>query len=598
MGVLKLLRVLLVLALSSVVSFSAFAEDLYYAETQAGNFSGSGSCANAIALSAIQWGDGAGKITAGDTAHLCGTINIAANTVGLTVGASGTDGNPITIKFEDGAILQSPQFNINGGIYINAKDYITIDGGTNGIIRNTDNGTSLTYQLNSIGIKLYGASSHIEIKNLTITDIYKHSTDLANVDVGGTGVYIISSVTTGSDISIHDNTLSWGRAGIQYGLNVNSGTNVDIYNNSISHMGWGMYITCEDSDVVISNFKVHDNEITDWSGFECPGGHTNGLCGSGVVEWDAETTYGIGDRVHATASTYMKASLVAGNTGNSPPALGTSNAYWQDLDIYHQDGIFVSGTAIQSVVHLDIYNNYIHGLTGGSVSWSIYCSHGGTLPGMSTHIYNNILTKDAVRGGIGNLGLAGGATYIIENNTVEAGNTVGDYSCFTFAGSAAHPGIITLYNNICYNAAFGVKSSSLYYTLDADYNLWYGMEAADGANAAWSDISMHCVEPDDGHLGWCNKFWQWQGAGHDAHGYYENPNLTASYRPQSTSGNVIAGGADLSGTFTTDYDGVTRTVPWSIGAYEYRVVPNMSNLGTGAITITPNNAGAITITPY
>jgi len=31
---------------------------------------------------------------------------------------------------------------------------------------------------------------------------------------------------------------------------------------------------------------------------------------------------------------------------------------------------------------------------------------------------------------------------------------------------------------------------------------------------------------------------------------------------------VTQGGLDLSAEFTTDKDGVTRTAPWSIGAYE------------------------------
>jgi uncharacterized repeat protein (TIGR02543 family) len=40
----------------------------------------------------------------------------------------------------------------------------------------------------------------------------------------------------------------------------------------------------------------------------------------------------------------------------------------------------------------------------------------------------------------------------------------------------------------------------------------------------------------------------------------------------STSTNITEGGLDLSGEFTDDLDENTRTVPWSIGAYEYNVV--------------------------
>jgi hypothetical protein len=56
----------------------------------------------------------------------------------------------------------------------------------------------------------------------------------------------------------------------------------------------------------------------------------------------------------------------------------------------------------------------------------------------------------------------------------------------------------------------------------------------------------------------------------------------------------------LDAAYNTDKDGNARGsgAAWDIGAYEYRVVPNISNFGTGAITITPNNAGAIAVTPY
>jgi hypothetical protein len=52
--------------------------------------------------------------------------------------------------------------------------------------------------------------------------------------------------------------------------------------------------------------------------------------------------------------------------------------------------------------------------------------------------------------------------------------------------------------------------------------------------------------------------------------------------------------------FSADILGVARPqgALWDIGAYEYRTVPNISNFGTGAITMTPNNSGAIAVTPY
>lgn len=69
---------LLVLLSSSAIP--AFAEDIYVAQTAAGDDNGT-SCANAKSAvwfnTAGSWGGGAGEIDPGDTVHLCGTISTA-----------------------------------------------------------------------------------------------------------------------------------------------------------------------------------------------------------------------------------------------------------------------------------------------------------------------------------------------------------------------------------------------------------------------------------------------------------------------------------------------------------------------------------------
>ena len=517
------LRIILV-AICLLCTSPAFAEDLYYAEAQAGDFSGS-SCANAIALSAIQWGDGAGKVSAGDTAHLCGTINIAANTVGLTVGASGTEGNVITIKFEDDAILTSPQFHTNGAIYASAKDYITIDGGTNGIIRNTDNGTGLTYHTASTGVKYSG--SYSTIKNLTITDIYHNDGhDSGATDTGGASTWAIQVTSTASgNITIQNNYTEQARAGIVFSYAGNGGVNIDIDSNTTVNHCWHHYITCNDGDAPsIDNFNIHGNDISSWYDWGYP------------------------------AATY------------------------------HQDGIMISGNGVADETPLNVYGNKIHGnLAGGSVTASIYCTYGASsYPGPRVNIYNNLIVAED-GGNMTGPSLAGGNTYNIYNNTIIL-NPNKTNAGIMGGGGVSNFSTLNIVGNLVMYAVQGVMSpSSVNYHLGTvDYNLWYEI-------TKWSDVE---------NLVYRLTFEAWQGAGYDVNGYYENPNLTASYHLQSTSGNAKEGGADLSGTFTTDYAGDTRTVPWSIGAYEYRTVPNISNFGTGAITITPNNAGAIAVTPY
>ena len=91
------MRILLACLLSSF----AFAEDLYFAQSAAGADTGE-SCAaahGAIWFNTLgNWGAGVGKISPGDTAHLCGVITTA-----LTAHGSGSSGSPIVILFEPGA---------------------------------------------------------------------------------------------------------------------------------------------------------------------------------------------------------------------------------------------------------------------------------------------------------------------------------------------------------------------------------------------------------------------------------------------------------------------------------------------------------------
>jgi len=99
------------------------------------------------------------------------------------VDTAGTNGNPVTIKFETGAKLSAPYWSANGAIALTSKDNVVIDGGTNGIIENTDNGTGKTYVAASAGVST-SLCNNLEIKNLTIQNMLLHYW----ADTTGTGM--------------------------------------------------------------------------------------------------------------------------------------------------------------------------------------------------------------------------------------------------------------------------------------------------------------------------------------------------------------------------------------------------------------------------
>ena len=486
----------LVLVLASL----AYGADIYITQ----NTSGAGTgvdCANARSAA---WFNA--NATGGNTYHLCGTFTGAANSTMLTIPVSGSLGNILYVLFETNAVLTSPQWSANGAIYGSNKNYITIDGGTNGIIRNTDNGTLKTYHQYSTGVVLSG--DNLVVKNLTINNIYQNdgstcypagTGDLAGALTWGISV---ASSTTGN-ITVDNNKVTGARAGIIVGFS-NGGTNIEVKNNTLRKQCWGMYISANENssgNVTISNFNVHNNDIGDFNDWQYPGG----AC--------------------------------------SP-------------DYYHQDGIIVSGHGTITNTAINLYNNYIHGLKGGSVTGSLFCTWDGVLaPGPACNAWNNIFAPDATDGGVGNIVIGNSKTNYFYNNTIIAGGA--GSSCFIFGNAGTHH----LINNICTNAKLGIESWGGTWRLGTvDYNLWYD---SCKLGHCWSDnVAYH------------DNITTWRAAGRDVHGYMTNPLFLSStdFQLQATSPAIDKGTSSISPlTFTTDNAGVARPQgsAWDIGAYEF-----------------------------
>lgn len=154
------------------------AENIYVAQNSTGTNSGAG-CANVHSSdwfnTSNNWATPkqSGKIGPGDTVHLCGTL-----TSPITVQGSGTTGSPITILFESGAKFSAPYWAANTKVIdLGSYNYLTVDGGTNGIIECTDNGGALGHQTNVYGVDSYG--DNITIQNLTIQNLYVRFSPIA-----------------------------------------------------------------------------------------------------------------------------------------------------------------------------------------------------------------------------------------------------------------------------------------------------------------------------------------------------------------------------------------------------------------------------------
>ncbi len=517
------MRWLLLVLCLCLVPVSALAEDLFVGQSAAGLDDGS-SCANQKAVTWFNtlgnWGVGANKISAGDTVHLCGTIT--SQMVGK---ASGSAGNVITILFEDNAKMSSAAFSTAGGyLYLASLSYFVIDGGTNGIIENTDVGSG-RQQVATTGIFVSGAS-HIEVKNLTFQNFYIHDVFTDNVS----GV----ALTT---------------AGALY----STGANVDIsvHNNTFSNLYWALNLLCT-SGATCTSMTAYNNTFTD----TCIPINV-GTGGAVTIQWTVH------DNSFGTATGWP-------SSGNTPCHVNALHFY-QTL------------TTPQASSDVTVYNNTC---TNGSAATSCFyfeplhsgtqdCSVAGSC--WVAKIFNNIFLQSGATSNPANgfmaLSLQSGS--LVANNTMVINSTLDN-----FAGINALGKDLTIKNNVIsgcdspkYITYLGVAVGSVNYpsTLaDVDYNIY--------ANCTATGVyAFNGTRKDTLSL--------WQTlTGQESHSqYFASAGLDSNGLP--TSGIAVSGtAANLTSlgitALNSDKTGAARpgVGAWDAGAIQFTVVAPASTL--------------------
>jgi hypothetical protein len=224
----------LVLAVMFVIFAASFspASDIYIAQNAAGANTGA-DCADAYALSwfnnSSNWGSKSGRIGAGTTVHLCGTITSA-----LTAEGSGTSGSPITLLFDTATSgnISMAAIPASGAIVVNNQGWITIQGGT---IQSTNNGSAAGgygNQVCSVGVYASGANN-ITVTGVSFLNLYVHTSTADNNAGGCSGVGAPAAVlfpSASGAITISDNTCTYaatcfnGDAGNSGTVTVNGNT--------------------------------------------------------------------------------------------------------------------------------------------------------------------------------------------------------------------------------------------------------------------------------------------------------------------------------------------------------------------------------------
>jgi hypothetical protein len=367
---------------------------VFYISGASNRTTGGTSCSDALSVAwfnnPASWGSASHQISAGTTVYLCGVFNGRAGEELLTVRGSGSAGSPIIIKFLSGTVLSAPYWSSNGAIHMNGVSHIVVDGGTNGVIENTANGTGRAYRQQSVAIHAAGCDD-CTVQDLTIRNLYVRTsaTDLAATHTVSCVYWHLANNVTINHITCHD--ASWAIAG--------DGNNFTLENSDIYHVDHGV---ASGAVHKASGYSIHNNHFHDFANWDSPTdtyhhdgvhlwGQGGGTIGNGAIY---NNTFDGDFGANITAHIFLQDSvqhLAVYNNICVAPANRTINSIW----ISAPSTSMLGGPAIGN----SVYNNSIN--AGGHHSGSAIFADNQ----LQFTAVNNIMS-----GGIADISLQHGTT--------------------------------------------------------------------------------------------------------------------------------------------------------------------------------------------
>lgn len=486
----------------------------YVAETSLGDGSGS-TAANAKPITWLNtvgnWNGTSGilsestKAVLRDEIHFVGTINTAFT----WPYATGTGAAGILFYFEENAKFSAATYPYGAMTWESAayvKSHITIDGGVNGIIECTDNGTDFANQVSSNAIYAI-SSSYVTIRNLLAQNMYVRNSilDRSTGAIYSNGFYFTPTGSGGAytDLTIENCTIHDTNIAINTPCSLSS-ARYTFRDNEIYNVNWGIGCggvvdTSNMTGFVASGNNIHDFET-----------------------WDQPTS------------------------GNP-----------LEIEDFHHNAIFLFGnTGTENFQDATIYSNTFGPNLGTRATSCLYISSYGMRG--SYLVYNNKFLGSASNG-LCNIGTGEGSYTYIFNNTFDSQST--NAPLIQVGGTSAAT-VMTVYvqNNI-FNR--GIPFSGNLVTpvvLHSDRNIFFNFPTGFPGAFSWSTTT------EANSIPWAT----WQSTyGQDANSLYDvDPQLDADLQIEAGSP-VIGIGFDLSAYFNTDFNGVTRTAPWDLGAFKF-----------------------------
>lgn len=474
----------------------------------------------------------AGKVGPGDTVTLNGIITNA-----IIVRASGSAGSIITLSFAPGAAIAMPYFTNASdlsAIYGSSKSYIKIDGGANGSVYCTDNGSPVTstppgtntYQVESLGIHFVNGGTDLEVCNLVVGPIYSrvpYSND-KSLNSGGANSGIIASGY--SNFSVHGCTVHDCRTGIGEGiLGTLTATNVQFYSNTMYHVAQGYAIGISPAaSYGATNIALHHNSFN-------------------------------------------------------------ANTNWMDdgAGYYHSGGIHIyGGSETARVQDIQIYDNSFGPSIANCTTSFVFTES----PVDNVSVWNNVFSVSAFPSGGNGLIFVKSWTTRIDRHVSIYHNTFVNYGTESGKALDIEEPNVDIRNNLVSSVAMPVYTPyadssiatcdyNLYFCTNASYPFFEYLSVYGYSWTQWKGLGFDTHSPASPHT--------------------QNPLLTSIFRLQEGSPAINAG-TPLADSYLVDAAGNSRSNSWDIGAYEYGSSANPPSISLSSDASTYLSNSVITLT--
>jgi hypothetical protein len=501
----------------------AVAEDLYVCDSNGGTSNGLSWSTCFDGFSDISWGVGAGSVGPGDTLYVgTGTYN-----EGLTIGATGTIGNVITISAAQDTQTGVATITNSGGIciYANDKSYITITG-------NYDGSKNIkAYNGSSHGLSFQGTSDNIIVEYVEIDSCGDGSPE--------SGMYFyFDSLPDSMEISncyIHDS--------YQDGM---------AFVGALAASSFG-HIKIHDCTIT----NVHDDGIEAWHGGI---DFYDNILGDRILPHrghpDGMQMYSNYLRIYNNTFRNWYISSVGAEAGLPLVYLSSGGGLCQSVDEndcwMHPEYIYIYNNLFYEDASSYLANSYfVMGISAGFSSPEFTGTGGVDNILIAHNTFAGMIRVPLTVSFTGSPDHSNVTDFIIENNIFQTTSSETDILASLSNGDG---------DDITYGGGGGS------YDVVFDYNIYYGktdiqFDAVQMAFSTWDDTNSRNIN-----------------------GLTSDPSLDANYKPDSINDTVVGAGVYLD-TVSTDKDGSSRGNPPTIGAYEFTQYPSASGITFSGVTI-------------